>query len=150
MSFLSTIIVLPFYSLKRAEVLNLNFRPPVRTLVPYYIVRELKLPPHHLVDYAYIALDNLHHLCGDIFIYIVRDWDAVVAILAKCHRGIYRLNKALGIDAGYDEVTLVNSLGTLGRSTDADGREGMAYTGEETALLGECAAVADYGKGVHL
>ena len=37
MSFLSSIIVLPFYSLKRAEVLNLSFRPPVRTLVPYLL-----------------------------------------------------------------------------------------------------------------
>lgn len=62
MSFLSTIIVLSFYSLKRAEVLNLSFRPPVRTLVPYYIVRELKLPPHHLVDDAHIALNDFHHL----------------------------------------------------------------------------------------
>ena len=91
MSFLSTIIVLPFYSLKRAEVLNLSFRPPVRTLVPYYIVRELKLPPHHLVDDAYVALDNLHDLGRDIFIYVVRDRDTVVTIFAKFHRSIYCL-----------------------------------------------------------
>ena len=135
MSFLFSIIVLPFYSLKRAEVLNLSFRPPVRTLVPYYIVRELKLPPHHLIDDAYITLDNLHYLGAYILIHIIGDGDAMLTVFAEFYGGIYSLEEALGVDAGNDEVTLVNSLGTLGRGADADGREGMAYTGEEAAFF---------------
>ena len=88
MSFLFSIIVLPFYSLKRAEVSNFSFRPPVRTLVPYYIVRELKLPPRHLIDDAYITLDNLHYLGAYILIHIIGDGDAMLTVSAEFYGGI--------------------------------------------------------------
>ena len=103
----------------------------MRTLVPYYIVRELKLPPHHLVDDAYVALDNFHDLSRDILIDIVRYWKTMAAVLAELYCGIYCLKEALGVDAGNDEVSLVNSLGTLRAGAYADGREGMTYAGEE-------------------
>ena len=103
-----------------------------------YLARYvLLLPPHHLVDDAYVALNDFHYLGGDILIHIIGDGDAMLTVFAEFYGGIYSLEEALGVDAGNDEVTLVNSLGTLGRGTDADGREGMAYTGEEAALLGE-------------
>ena len=103
-----------------------------------YLARYvLLLPPYHLVDDAYIALNDFHYLGAYILIHIIGDGDAMLTVFAEFYGGIYSLEEALGVDAGNDEVTLVNSLGTLGRGTDADGREGMAYTGEEAALLGE-------------
>ena len=57
-----------------------------------YLARYvLLLPPYHLVDDAYIALDNLHYLGADVFIYIVWDRDTVVAIFAEFYGGIYSL-----------------------------------------------------------
>ena len=97
------------------------------------------LPPYHLVDDAYVALNDLHHLSTYVFIHIVGDRDAVVTVFAEFNRGIYCLQEALGVDAGNDEVPLVNGLGALRGGTDADGGEGMAYTGEEGGLFGESA-----------
>lgn len=37
--------------------------------------------PHHLVDHTHVALDNLHNFGGDIFIRIVWNRSAVVAVL---------------------------------------------------------------------
>ena len=107
-------------------------------------------PPHHLIHDTHITLDNLHYLGAYVLVHIVWHRDSMLSVLAELYGSIYCLKEALLIDAGNDEITLVNSLGTLGRGADADGREGMAYTGEETALLRECAAVAHYGKGIHL
>lgn len=61
----------------------------------------------------------------------------MLTILAKLDSCFNGLKEALLIDAGNDEVTLVNGFRTFGTCTDADGREGMAYTGEEAALFGE-------------
>ena len=91
--------------------------------------------PHHLINYPHITLDNFHYLGRDILVYIIRNWYSMLSIFAEFYGGIYSLEEALGVDAGNDEVTLVNSLGTLGRGADADGREGMAYAGEAAALL---------------
>ena len=73
-----------------------------------------------------------------------------MTVFAKLYSSINCLKEALLVDAGNDEVTLVDGFRTFGRGADADGREGMAYTGEEAAFFRECAAVADYGKGIHL
>ena len=59
----------------------------------------------------------------------------MLTVLAEFYSSIYRLKEALGVDAGNDEVTLVDGFGTFGRGADADGGEGMAYAGEEAALL---------------
>lgn len=117
---------------------------------PYYNFRELKLPPNHLIHDTHIALNNLHYLCADILINIVRHRDSMLTVFAKLYSSIYSLKETLLVDAGNDEVTLVDGFGTFGRCADADGRERMAYAGEEAALLRECAAVAHYGEGVHL
>ena len=116
-----------------------------------YLARYvLLLPPNHLIHNPYIALDNLHYLGADILIHIIGDGDAMLTVFAEFYGGIYSLEEALGVDAGNDEVTLVNSLGTLGRGTDADGWEWVAHTGEEAAFFGKCAAIAHHSKGVHL
>ena len=61
----------------------------------------------------------------------------MLTVFAEFYCCIYCLKKTLGVDAGNDEVTLVDGFRSFGRGADADGREGMAYTGEEAALLGE-------------
>lgn len=61
----------------------------------------------------------------------------MLAVSAELYGRINSLEQALGVDAGNDEVTLVNGFGTLGRGADADSREGMAHTGEEAAFLRE-------------
>ena len=54
------------------------------------------------------------------------------------------------IDACQDETSLVQSLGALGGGADAHRWERVPHAGEETALLGQSAAVADHSEGVHL
>ena len=91
----------------------------------------LKLPPHHLVDDAHIALDNLHYLGAYVLVHIVRHRNSMLSIFAELYSGIYRLKEALLVNAGNDEVCLVDGFGTLGRGTDADGRERMTNAGEK-------------------
>ena len=54
------------------------------------------------------------------------------------------------IDACQDKAALVQSLGALRGGADAHRRERVPHAGEEAALLGQSAAVADHGEGVHL
>ena len=54
------------------------------------------------------------------------------------------------IDACQDETALIQGFRPLRGSADAHRRERMPYAGEETALLGQSAAVADHSEGVHL
>lgn len=110
----------------------------------------LSLPPNHLIDYPYVALNDFHHFCGDILVDIVGDGKAVVAVLAEANGGVYGLEQGFLVNAGDDEVAFVDGLGTFRAGADANGGEGMAYTGEETALFGECATVAHHSEGVHL
>ena len=89
------------------------------------------LPPNHLVDYPHIALDDLDNLGADIFINIIRNRDAVVAVAAEFDCGINCLKEGFGVDAGNDEVGFVYGFRALGAGADADCRERMAYAGEE-------------------
>ena len=110
----------------------------------------LSLPPNHLIHYPDVALDDFHHFRRDILVYIVGDGEAVVAVLAEANGGVYGLEQGFLVNAGDDEVAFVDGLGTFRAGADANGGEGMAYTGEETAFLGKGATVADHGEGVHL
>ena len=74
----------------------------------------------------------------------------MLAILAKFYGSIYCLKQRFLVNAGNDEVALVDGFGTFGTCTDADGRERMAYACEEAAFLGKCPTVADYCKSIHL
>ena len=110
----------------------------------------LLLPPYHLVYNTHIALDDLHYLGAYVLVHIVRHRDSMLTVFAKLYSSINCLKEALLVNAGNDEVSLVDGFGTFGRGTDADGREGMAYIGEKAALFGKGAAVADYSEGIHL
>ena len=89
------------------------------------------LPPHHLIDYPHIALDDLDDLSADIFINIIWHRNAVVAVAAEFNCGVNCLEEGFGVDAGDDEVGFVDGFGTLGTGADADCRERMAYASEE-------------------
>ena len=107
-------------------------------------------PPHHLIHNPGVALDNLHHFGGDVFLHVVRHGDADVAVSVHLHGGIHGLEEAVRIDACQDKATLVQSFRSLRGGTDAHRRKRVPHAGEEAALLGQGAAVADHGEGVHL
>lgn len=108
------------------------------------------LPPDHLVDDAGVGLDDLDDLGGDVLVGVGRDGEAVVAAAVHLYGGVNGLQEAPLVDAGEYEAGLVKGLGALGAGADAHGRERVADTREEAALLRQGAAVADYGEGVHL
>lgn len=54
------------------------------------------------------------------------------------------------VDACQDETALIQGFGPLCGGADAHRREGVPHAGEEAALLGQSAAVADHREGVHL
>ena len=55
----------------------------------------------------------------------------MTAVAAEFHCGIHRLEQALGVNAGDDEVGLVYGLGTLSAGADADGRKRMSHRGKK-------------------
>lgn len=111
---------------------------------------NLVFPPHHLIHNPGVALDNLHHFGGDVFLHVVRNGDADIAVSVHLHGGVHGLEEAVRIDACQDETALVQGLGALRGGADAHRRERVPHAGEETALLGQSAAVADHSEGVHL
>ena len=110
---------------------------PMPTLMPKRTLHVLT--PNHFVYYTYITLDDLDNLGADIFIGVVGYGSAVVAIADEFDCRINRLKESLGVDAREDESCFVERLRTFGAGADADSRERMTDTGEETALLWECA-----------
>lgn len=99
-------------------------------MIPYEPLGDL-LPPDHPVDDAGVGLDDLDDLGGDVLVGVGRDRKAEVASAVHLHGGVHGLQKAPLVNAGEDEAGLVKGLGALGRGADADGRERMAYAGEE-------------------
>ena len=120
------------------------------TLIFASVLSFLPLSPHHSVDDVRIALNDLHHFRGHIFVQIVRHGHTQVSVGVHGHCGVHRLQDFLFRDARQDEVSLVHGLRPFGGSADADGREGMSLGKEEAALLRKGAAVGDDGEGVHL
>lgn len=96
----------------------------------------VSLPPNHLIDDAYIALDDFDDFGRDILVDIVGNGKAVISVTTKLNSGVNGLEQGLFVNAGDDEVAFVDGLGTFRASADANGGEGMAYTGEETTLFG--------------
>ena len=90
-----------------------------------------ELAPHHLVDDAHVALHYLDDLGADVLVNIVGHGDAVLAVAAQLDGGVDGLEERVLVDAGNDEVALVDGLGTLRACADADGGEGVAYACEE-------------------
>ena len=95
-------------------------------------------------------MDELDYLGGDICIHVVGYWEAKVAVAVHLHSYVNGLEETVFVNAGEDEVAFVEGFGALCGGADAHSGDGFAYAEEETTLFGECAGVADNGKGVQL
>ena len=91
----------------------------------------LEFSPNHLVNHSHVALNYLHDFRADILVCVVRNRCAVVSVLDKFYGSLYRLEQTIGVDAGEDESGFVEGFRTFSGGADADGRERMAYAGEE-------------------
>lgn len=74
----------------------------------------LILSPYHLIHDTHIALNNLHNLCGDVFVNIIRYRNTMITVHAELYGSIYGLEEGFGVDAGDDEVGFVDGFGALG------------------------------------
>ena len=110
----------------------------------------LELTPHHLVDDASVALDDLHHLGAHVFFDVVRHGDAVVAVLIHRDGGVDGLQERLFIDSRDKEAGLVKRFGAFRAGADADSRERVPDAREEGTFFGQGAAVTHDGKRIHL
>ena len=110
----------------------------------------LVFAPYHLIDHTGVALDDLDDLIGHVLIHIIRHRNAQITVLVHLHSHVHCLKQMVAIDTSQDEVAFVQSLGALGASADAHGRERMANAGEEAALLRQCAGVGHHAEGIHL
>ena len=54
---------------------------------------DLELSPDHLIHDSDVGLDDLHHLCRDVFFDVVRNRDAIVTILVHGHGSVYCLKE---------------------------------------------------------
>ena len=106
--------------------------------------------PHHLINNTCVRLDDLDDFIGHVLVRIIRDGDAKVVVFIHFNSCINSLQKAFFVDAGEDEACFIECLGAFGAGAYADCREGMTDTCEEAALLGQCSAVGNDRKGVHL
>ena len=121
------------------EILNPRTIVSTCSLRPNYCyARSSGFPPHHLIHYPHITLNNLHDLGADILIDIIRHRNTVTAISTELDSSVNRLEERLCVDAGNDEICLVDGFGTFGGGADADGREGVTNTGEEAAFFWQC------------
>ena len=111
---------------------------------------ESVLPPHHLIDHASVALDDLDHLVGHILIHIIRHRDTQITVLVHLDCHIHGLQQMVAVDACQDEVTLVQCFGAFGAGADADCRERMAHGSKEAALLRQGSGIGNNTESVHL
>ena len=105
--------------------------------------------PHHFIDNADVALDNLDDLVADV-VGVVGHGDAVVAVAGHADGEFHALQESLLVNAAEDEAGFVEGFGTLGAGADAYCGDRFADGGVEAALLRQGAAVAHYAEGVHL
>ena len=108
------------------------------------------LAPDHLIYDADVALDDLHHLGADVLLNVIRNGNAVLSVSIQFNGGIHGLKERLLINAGNNEVGLVDCLRALGAGTNADCRERMTHACEERRLFGKGARVRHNCKGIHL
>ena len=109
------------------------------------------LSPHHAVNNARVALDDLHDLGGHALVGVVGHGGlGQRALGVEGHGRLHGLQQAPLGDARQGEARLVEGLGALGRGADAHRREGAADAREEARLLGQGAGVGHHGEGVHL
>lgn len=122
----------------------------VRNIILSKLSAVLEFAPDHFVDDADVGLDDFYYFGAYVFVYVVGDGDSVLAVAAEFYGGVNSLKERLFVDTSNYKVALVDGFRTLGGGADADGREWVAYTGEEAAFFGECAAITHHSKGVHL
>ena len=104
-------------------------------ILPAQDADVLFLPPHHLIDHAGVALDDLHDLGGNILLHIIRHGDAVVAVLVHLHRRVHCLQQALFVDACEDEASLIQRFRALGAGADAHCWKWMPDAGNHKNLM---------------
>lgn len=108
-------------------------------------------PPHHLVNDAGVALDDLDHLGRDGLVGVVGNGGLGQRPLGvELDGGMDGLQQPLLGDAGEREAGLVQGLGALGGGADAHRRERVPDAREEAGLLGQGAGVRHHREGVHL
>ena len=94
-------------------------------IIPLFndLTRTLVLPPHHLIHYAHVALDDADDFGGDVFVDVVGYGDAGGPVADQGDGNVDTLQEADGVNAAQYEATFVQSLGALGGGADADSRE---------------------------
>lgn len=122
----------------------------VRNIILSKLSAVLEFAPDHFVDDADVGLDDFHYFGAYVFVYVVGDWDSVLAVAAEFYGSVNCLEERLFIDAGDDEVAFVDGLRALGGGANADGWEWVAHTGEEAAFLWKCTRIRYHSKGIHL
>lgn len=106
--------------------------------------------PHHLIDHASVALNDFDDLIGHVLIHIIRHRDAQITVLVHLDCHVHGLQQVVAVDAGEDEVTLVQCFWTFGAGADADCRERMAHGSKEAALLRQGTTIRHNTESVHL
>ena len=81
---------------------------------------------------------------------LIRHGNTEVVVLIHLYGNVNRLQQTLFVNTCEDKVCLVECFRAFGAGADADCREGMTDTCEETAFFGQCSAVGHHCKGVHL
>lgn len=82
-------LISPQNSLKKYVNINGNASKDKWQSMFRYLARYvLLLPPYHLVDDAYIALNDFHYLGAYILIHIIGDGDAMLTIFAEFYSSI--------------------------------------------------------------
>ena len=74
---------------------------------------ESELSPYHFIDHTGIALDDLDHLGGHIFLCVIRNRNPIVPIPVHGHCRIHRLQEAVFINSGKDEAGFVQCFRTF-------------------------------------
>ena len=110
----------------------------------------LIFPPNHFVHNTHVTLDDFDNLGGDVFVYVIRNRDTVVAISIHLDGCINCLKLTLFVDSADEKAAFVKGFGTFGAGTDADGWEWVTHTGEEAGFLWKGAGVRYYRKSIHL
>ena len=104
----------------------------VRNIILSKLSAVLEFAPDHFVDDADVGLDDFYYFGAYVFVYVVGDGDSVLAVAAEFYGSVNCLEERLFVDAGDDEVAFIDGFRALCGGANADGREWVAHTGEET------------------
>lgn len=105
-------------------------KPVVKFKIPAYLLSGL-FAPDHFVDDACVGLDEFDDFVGNVFVNVVGDGEAAVAVAVHFNGYVDRLQQGGFVDAGQDEVAFVEGFGAFGGGADAHGGDGFAYGEEE-------------------